>query len=185
MLKRKAYDLLLDWKRGEGESALLIEGARRTGKSTLAEAFAENEYATHLLINFEAAPQAAKSIFEEYCENIDDFFKYLLAYYGISLKKRDALVIFDEVQRFPIARSFIKQLVADGRYDYMETDSLISIKQNVDGIIIPSEEDRIELEPLDFEEFLWTCGEEAFATATSPARSSGSRTPAWQTFAAT
>lgn len=158
ILQRKAYDFLREWKRGNGESALLIEGARRTGKSTLAEEFARNEYESSLIINFETVPQAVKSIFEDHRDNVDDFFKYLFAYYGISLKKRDALIVFDEVQRFPMARSFIKQLVADGRYDYMETGSLISIKKNVEDIIIPSEEDRIELGPLDFEEFLWAQG---------------------------
>ena len=158
MYKRKAYAKLLEWKAGNGESAVLIEGARRTGKSTLAEAFAENEYATHLIINFETAPQEVKGIFAQYRSDVGEFFKYLLAYYGISLKERDALVVFDEVQRFPMARSFIKQLVADGRYDYMETGSLISIKKNVEDIIIPSEEDKLELGPLDFEEFLWASG---------------------------
>lgn len=163
IFKRKAYELLLEWKKGEGSSAVLIEGARRTGKSTLAEEFARNEYASYLLINFETAPAAVKSIFEDYRHDLDEFFKYLFAYYGIRLERRNALIIFDEVQQFPIARSFIKQLVADGRYDYMETGSLISIRKNVEGIIIPSEEDRIELWPLDFEEFLWARSDEQLA----------------------
>ena len=157
MFKRKAYQKLLEWKEGDGESALLIEGARRTGKSTLAEVFAQSEYATYLLINFETVEQTVKDIFEQYRSNIGEFFKYLLAFYGVDLKERNALIVFDEVQRFPTARSFIKQLVADGRYDYLETGSLISIRKNVDNIIIPSEEDRLELGPLDFEEFLWAC----------------------------
>ncbi len=163
MFERKAYQKLLEWKRGNGESAILIEGARRTGKSTLAEHFAQREYGSHLLINFETAPQDVKSIFENYRSNVDDFFKYLLAYYGVSLERRNALIIFDEVQRFPMARSFIKQLVADGRYDYMETGSLISIRKNVEDIVIPSEEDRMELGPLDFEEFLWATGNRQLA----------------------
>lgn len=161
MLKRKAYDSLLEWKRTDGESALLIEGARRTGKTTLAEAFAKNEYATSLVINFETAAPEVLQIFERYRHDVDEFFKYLTAFLGVSLKRRDALVVFDEVQRYPPARSFIKQLVADGRYDYVETGSLISIKQNVAAIIIPSEEDRLELGPLDFEEFLTACGDDA------------------------
>ncbi|WP_241156064.1 ATP-binding protein [Adlercreutzia sp. ZJ154] len=163
IFKRKAYELLLEWKKGNGKSAVLIEGARRTGKSTLAEEFAHNEYASSLLINFETAPEAVKSIFNDYRNNVDEFFKYLLAYYGVRLKERDALIVFDEVQRFPVARSFIKQLVADGRYDYMETGSLISIKKNVEDIIIPSEEDKVELWPFDFEEFLWARGDEQLA----------------------
>ena len=161
--KRKAYDDLLAWKQGNGESAILIEGARRTGKSTLAERFARTEYESYLLINFETAPQEVRDIFNDYRNNVDTFFKYLLAYYGISLVHRRSLIIFDEVQRFPVARSYIKQLVADGRFDYMETGSLISIKKNVEDIIIPSEEDKIELGPLDFEEFLWATGNIAIA----------------------
>lgn len=165
MFERKAYQKLLEWKAGEGESALLIEGARRTGKSTLAETFAKAEYSTHLIINFETVEPSVKEIFEEYRSNVDEFFKYLLLFYGIELKYRDALIVFDEVQRFPMARSFIKQLVADGRYDYLETGSLISIRKNVENIIIPSEEDKIELGPLDFEEFLTACGNAALADA--------------------
>jgi len=157
MFERKAYGKLLEWKAGRGESAILIEGARRTGKSTLAEAFASNEYATSLIINFETAEYEVKDIFLHYRSDIGEFFKYLQAYYGTSLAERNTLVVFDEVQQFPIARSFIKQLVADGRYDFMETGSLISIKKNVKDIIIPSEEDKLNLGPMDFEEFLWAC----------------------------
>ena len=157
MFERKAYKKLLEWKSGHGESAILIEGARRTGKSTLAQTFAAKEYASSLMINFETAGHEIKDIFEQYRSDVGEFFKYLLAFYGVNLKERNALVVFDEVQQFPIARSFIKQLVADGRYDYMETGSLISIRKNVQGIIIPSEEDKLELGPMDFEEFLWAC----------------------------
>lgn len=165
MFERKAYQKMLEWKAGEGESALLIEGARRTGKSTLAEIFAKAEYSTHLIINFETAEASVKEIFEQYRSDIDEFFKYLLLFYGVELKRRDALIVFDEVQRFPMARSFIKQLVADGRYDYLETGSLISIRKNVENIIIPSEEDRLELGPFDFEEFLGACGNAMLAGA--------------------
>lgn len=163
LFRRKVYDDLLAWKQGDGESAILIEEARRTGKSTLAERFAQAEYESYLLINFETAPQEVKDIFNDYRDNVDTFFKYLLAYYGVRLERRRSLIIFDEVQRFPVARSYIKQLVADGRFDYMETGSLISIKKNVEDILIPSEEDKIELGPLDFEEFLWVTGNTAMA----------------------
>ena len=163
MLKRKAYDDLLEWKAGCGESAMLIEGARRTGKSTLAKEFASREYGSRLIIDFDVAPQEVKDLFLHYRDDVDEFFKYLLSYYGVELKRRDALVVFDEVQRFPVARSFIKQLVADGRYDYLETGSLISIRKNVEGILIPSEEDKMDLNPLDFEEFCWATGNEALA----------------------
>ena len=163
MFRRKAYERLLEWKGEGGESAMLIEGARRTGKSTLAEMFASNEYSTSLIINFETAEQAVRDIFEQFRSNVDDFFKYLLAFYGVELKERDALIVFDEVQRFPMARSFVKQLVADGRYDYLETGSLISIRKNVENIIIPSEEDRLSLAPFDFEEFLWAVGNSELA----------------------
>ena len=165
MFKRKAYKKLLEWKEGNGESAMLIEGARRTGKSTLAESFASSEYTTYLLIDFETVEQTVKDIFEQHRSNIDEFFKYLIAFYGVDLKERDTLIVFDEVQRFPIARSFIKQLVADGRYDYLETGSLISIRKNVENIIIPSEEDKLNLGPLDFEEFLWACNNTKLAEA--------------------
>lgn len=177
LFKRKAYEALLDWKKGNGESAVLIEGARRTGKSTLAEQFAQSEYESYLLINFETAPQEVRDIFNDYRDNIDTFFMYLLAYYGVSLKTRKSLIIFDEVQRFPVARSYIKQLVADGRFDYMETGSLISIKKNVEDIIIPSEEDKVELGPLDFEEFLWATGNAALADLIAECFQSGRPLP--------
>lgn len=157
MFERKAYKQLLEWKAGEGQSAILLEGARRTGKSTLAELFAKKEYQSHLIINFETVEHEVKEIFEQYRSDVGEFYKYLLAFYGATLKPRNSLVVFDEVQQFPVARSFVKQLVADGRYDYMETGSLISIKKNVQDIIIPSEEDKLELSPMDFEEFLWAC----------------------------
>jgi predicted AAA+ superfamily ATPase len=165
MFARKAYDKLLAWKQGNGKTAMLIEGARRTGKSTLAEQFAKQEYSTHLLIDFSTVAQEVKDIFEDQRIDMDEFMRYLLTFYGVELKERDALIIFDEVQLFPIARSFIKHLVADGRYDYLETGSLISIKKNVQDILIPSEEDSMDLNPLDFEEFLWATGNKPLADA--------------------
>lgn len=161
MLRRKAYDTMLAWKRtSNGKSALLIEGARRVGKSTLARMFAENEYRSHLEIDFSTASDDIKGLFAQYRSDIDTFFMYLQAYTGVSLIRRDAVIVFDEVQRFPLAREFIKQLVADGRYDYIETGSLISIKRNVENIVVPSEETSMRLNPLSFEEFLWASGSE-------------------------
>ena len=164
MFNRRAYDKLLKWKReSQGSRAMLIEGARRVGKSTLARAFAENEYAAHLIVDFSEAPEDLKSLFMEYRSDLDSFFMYLQAFTGIELPRRDSLIVFDEVQRFPPAREFIKQLVADGRYDYLETGSLISIRRNVENIVIPSEETSLRLSPLNFEEFLWAAGEEQLA----------------------
>jgi len=139
---------------------MLVQGARRVGKSTLATEFARNEYAAHLVIDFSVAPNDVKAIFENYRHDLDAFFRYLFTYYGVVPVTRDTLIVFDEVQRFPIAREFVKHLVADGRYDYLETGSLISIKQNVADIVIPSEEDSLELNPLDFEEFCWAMGDD-------------------------
>ncbi|MGI6506827.1 MAG: ATP-binding protein [Saccharofermentanales bacterium] len=165
MLKRKAYDKLLKWKNNtHGKTAVLIEGARRVGKSTLAETFGKNEYSSCLVIDFFQAPNEVKSYFEDYRTDFDTLFLYLQAFYGITLVEGDSLVIFDEVQMFPQARGLIKYLVADGRYDYIETGSLLSIKQNIDKIVLPSEEETLPLEPLDFEEFLWAMGEENLAT---------------------
>ena len=164
MFNRRAYDKLLKWKReSQGSRAMLIEGARRVGKSTLARAFAENEYAAHLIVDFSEAPEDLKSLFMEYRSDLASFFMYLQAFTGIELPRRDSLIVFDEVQRFPPAREFIKQLVADGRYDYLETGSLISIRRNVENIVIPSEETSLRLSPLNFEEFLWAAGEEQLA----------------------
>lgn len=165
MLKRKAYDQLLEWKKNQnGKTSLLVEGARRVGKSTLVEEFGRSEYASCLVIDFFQAPDEVKGYFEDYRTDFDTLFLYLSTYYGIDLHERDTLVVFDEVQMFPTARGLIKYLVADGRYDYIETGSLLSIKQNVANIVIPSEEETIELNPLDFEEFLWGMGEGRLAT---------------------
>ena len=164
MFKRRAYDKLLQWKRNsKGTRALLLEGARRVGKSTLAKSFAENEYAAHLTIDFSEASDDLKNLFIDYRADIDSFFMYLQALTGTTLPHRDSLIVFDEVQRFPPAREFIKQLVADARYDYLETGSLISIRRNVADIVIPSEESTLRLDPLNFEEFLWAAGEEQLA----------------------
>lgn len=157
MLKRKAYDKLLEWKNNRrGKTAILIEGARRVGKSTLAEIFAINEYKSYLLIDFFQAPEEVKTYFEDYRTDFDTLFLYLQAFYGVTLVEGESLVIFDEVQMFPQARGLIKYLVADGRYDYIETGSLLSIKQNVENTVLPSEEEPLALEPMDFEEFLFS-----------------------------
>ena len=166
MLKRKAYDKLVAWKeRAGGTEALLIEGARRVGKSTLAETFAENEYDSHIIVDFSKAPATVRDIFESQRDDLDTFFMMLSTYYRTRLVERKSLIVFDEVQRFPIAREMVKHLVADGRYDYLETGSLISIRKNIEGIVIPSEEAKFPLEPLDFEEFCWAMGEELLAEA--------------------
>ena len=133
------------------------------GKSALVRAFAENEYDAHLIVDFSEASDGVKDLFRQYRADVDSFFMYLQAYMGASLPHRRSMVVFDEVQRFPPAREFIKQLVADGRYDYIETGSLISIRRNVEDIAIPSEEMALRLEPLGFEEFLWASGESALA----------------------
>jgi predicted AAA+ superfamily ATPase len=160
MLKRKAYDKLLEWKRtGSGNTALLVEGARRVGKSTLVEEFGRKEYGACLVIDFFQAPDEVKGYFKDYRTDFDTLFLYLSTFYGIDLRERDTLVVFDEVQAFPLARGLLKYLVADGRYDYIETGSLLSIRQNVKDIVIPSEEESLKLNPLDFEEFLWAMGE--------------------------
>lgn len=166
MFQRHEYKKLLSWKNeSQGKRALLIEGARRVGKSTLAAEFAKNEYEGSLIIDFSVASEDLKALFLDYRSDIDSFFMYLQAYTGATLPRRNSLIVFDEVQRFPPAREFIKQLVADGRYDYMETGSLISIRRNVEGIVIPSEETSLHMGPLNFEEFLWALGEEQLALA--------------------
>ncbi len=164
MLRRKAYRQLLRWKQEkQGKTAVLLEGARRVGKSTLVEEFGRNEYASCLVIDFFQAPQEVRGYFEEYRADLDTLFLYLQAFYGMDLQRRDSLIVFDEVQAYPAARGLIKYLVAVGRYDYIETGSLLSIKQNVESMVIPSEEETMHLEPLDFEEFLWAMEEEKLA----------------------
>lgn len=155
-MKRKIYDDLLTWKNtSHGASAILIEGARRVGKSYIVEEFARNEYDSYLLINFRKAPDEVKVWFDLYLEDIDKLLLNLQLHYNRKLTPRHSVIIFDEVQACPRAREAIKFLVEDGRFDYIETGSLISIKKNVKGIVIPSEEDKLEMSPMDFEEFLW------------------------------
>lgn len=155
-MKRKIYTQLLEWKeRDNGNCALLLDGARRVGKSYIAEQFGSNEYKSYLLIDFAHLPHPVRDIFENDIHDLDLFFNKLAAYYRISLYTRDSLIIFDEVQRFPAARELIKYLVADGRFDYLETGSLISLRTNIENIVIPSEEEHLEMFPMDFEEFLW------------------------------
>ncbi len=164
MLKRKAYEKLVEWKqRDAGTTALLIEGARRVGKSTLVREFGKNEYASCLFIDFFQAPKEVKDYFETYKADFDTLFLYLSTFYGVDLIPHDTLVVFDEVQMFPTARGLIKYLVEDGRFDYIETGSLLSIKQNVADIVIPSEEKSLRLNPFDFEEFLWAMDEARLA----------------------
>lgn len=160
-MRRKIYEQLLKWKtEKKGSTALLIEGARRIGKSYTAEEFARNEYDSYILIDFSKAPQMVKEWFDEYLEDIDSLLQNIQLHYKKQLTPRKSLIIFDEVQRCPRAREAVKALVKDGRFDYLETGSLISIKKNVKNIVIPSEEDSIEMYPMDFEEFLWAMGNE-------------------------
>ena len=158
-MKRKVYYDLLEWKKNSnGKTAMLIEGARRVGKSYIALEFAKNNYKNYVLINFSKVSDDVKNIFNNYLDKLDDFFLLLSSYYGVELYERETLFIFDEIQFFPRAREAIKFLVEDGRYDYLETGSLISIKKNVKDILIPSEEESIVMYPMDFEEFLWAMG---------------------------
>lgn len=158
-MKRKIYDKLLEWKRiSGGKTAVMLDGARRVGKSYIAEEFARNEYDAYLLIDFAKVSSKVKRYFNEYLEDLDTFFMYLLSAYNVDLPKGKSVIIFDEVQRFPKAREAIKYLVADGRYHYIETGSLISIRKNVKNIVIPSEEWHLEMFPMDFEEFMWATG---------------------------
>lgn len=160
-MKRKIYNDLLRWKNeAQGRCALLIEGARRIGKSYIVEEFAKNEYDAYLLVDFSKAPKLVSEWFDAYLEDIDTLLGNLQLRYNKKLIPRKSLVVFDEIQNCPWAREAIKFLVADGRFDYIEMGSLVSIKKNVKDIQIPSEEDSIEMFPMDFEEFLWAMGEE-------------------------
>ena len=153
--KRKAYDKLVQWKTDYAQNyAVLLEGARRVGKSTIAEQFARNEYRSYILIDFSKASNEIKSCFDD-INDLDMFFLRLQALTGVNLYREESVVIFDEVQLFPKARQAIKHLVKDGRYHYIETGSLISIKKNVENILIPSEEMKIDVYPMDYEEFCW------------------------------
>ncbi|WP_031491083.1 ATP-binding protein [Succinivibrio dextrinosolvens] len=161
ILRRKIYNKLLNWKKEcSGSKALLIEGARRIGKSTICEEFGKNEYKSYIFIDFAKREEIVEGYFKQYINDLDTFFMMLSAYFKVKLYERDTLFIFDEVQMFPQARAAIKYLVADGRYDYIETGSLISVKENIKDIVIPSEERSIQMYPLDFEEFAWAFGED-------------------------
>lgn len=159
MFRRKLYDKLLEWKtESEGRTALLVEGARRVGKSTIVEAFAKKEYDSYILIDFAAASREIRELFSD-LSDLNYIFLQLQLQYRVDLHERRSLIIFDEVQLCPKARQAIKYLVKDRRYDYVETGSLISIKRNVKDILIPSEERKISMYPMDYEEFLWALGD--------------------------
>ena len=158
-MKRKIYKKLLKWKESSnGTTALLIDGARRVGKSYIVEKFAKENYKSYIIIDFNKVSNDVKLLFENYLNDMDTLFLYLSNYFNVTLYERESLIIFDEVQLYPKARSAIKYLVEDGRYDYIETGSLMSIKSNVKDILIPSEEQHIEMYPMDFEEFLLALG---------------------------
>ncbi len=166
VFKRKIYDKMLGWKgKSDGRSAILLEGARRIGKSTIAETFARNEYEDYILLDFAVEDKVVRQNFQENIGDMDIFFRNLFLLKGKSLPEKKAVIIMDEVQLFPFARQAVKYLVADGRYDYIETGSLISIKKNVKDILIPSEEYQLKMFPMDFEEFMWAQGD----TVTVPA----------------
>ena len=159
VFKRKLYDRLLEWKNNrKGRTAILVEGARRVGKSTLVEEFAKNEYESFILVDFNQVPKYIKDLFDD-LTNLNTIFTRLQQHYQVSLEPRKSLIVFDEVQKCPPARQAIKYLVKDGRYDYIETGSLISIKKNTKDITIPSEEERVTMYPMDYEEFRWALGD--------------------------
>ena len=160
-MKRKIEEKLLKWKKeSNGKTALLIDGARRVGKSYIVEEFAKQHYKSYILIDFNQVGSEITDLFDMNLRDLDSFFMYLSAAFNVKLYKRESLIIFDEVQLYPRARAAIKYLVADGRYDYIETGSLMSIKKNVKNIVIPSEERHVKMYPMDFEEFLWAKGED-------------------------
>lgn len=164
VFKRKIYEQMLNWKRSRnGETALLLEGARRIGKSTVVEEFARNEYESYLLIDFSKTSPEVNALFRD-LSDLDYIFIRLQVIFNVHLTERKSVIIFDEVQNQPLARQAIKHLVKDHRYDYIETGSLISIRKNTKNIIIPSEEMRLPMFPMDFEEFRWALGD----TATVP-----------------
>ena len=164
VFKRKIYEKLVDWKKSkDGSTALLIRGARRVGKSTIAEEFAKREYASYIKVDFADAPDAVWEAVAHIADR-DQFFLQLQFIYNVRLEPRKSVIIFDEIQKAPKVREAIKYLVKDHRYDYIETGSLLSIKKNTQGIVIPSEETRIDMFPMDYEEFRWALGD----TATVP-----------------
>ncbi|MBQ9864692.1 MAG: ATP-binding protein [Bacteroidales bacterium] len=160
IFRRKLYNKMLRWKEDRhGESALLIKGARRVGKSTLVEEFARREYRSYIMIDFSVRNNTVDALFKD-MSDLDFFFMRLQQEMNVTLHERESVIVFDEVQLQPLARQAIKHLVKDGRYDYIETGSLLTLKKNVQNILIPSEETRLTLYPLDFEEFLWATGNE-------------------------
>lgn len=164
LFKRKMYDRLLKWKRERnGESAILIQGARRIGKSTLAEEFARNEYESYILIDFAIAPVEVQELFND-ISDLNYIFLRLQLIYRVQLIERKSVIIFDEIQKAPLARQAIKHLVKDRRYDYIETGSLITVHKSSQDILLPSEETRVDMFPMDYEEFRWALGD----TATIP-----------------
>ena len=161
IFERKIYQKMLKWKKdSNGKTALLIKGARRVGKSTIAEEFAKKEYSSYILIDFSIAPKEVHNLFSD-LSDLNYLFLRLQLIYHVNLENRKSVIIFDEVQKEPLARQAIKHLVKDGRYDYIETGSLLSIKKNVENIVIPSEETRIEMVPMDYEEVRWALGDKA------------------------
>ena len=159
IFKRKIYERMLRWKQeSDGHTALLIKGARRIGKSTIAEEFARKEYASYIIIDFSIADDAVKELFS-HISDLNYFFLRIQSLFNVSLHKRKSVIVFDEVQLYPPARQAIKHLVKDHRYDYIETGSLISIKKNIQNILIPSEERKLSMYPMDYEEFLWALGD--------------------------
>ena len=163
VFKRKLYDEILEWKKNRSDKyALLIKGARRVGKSTIAEEFAKNEFRSYILIDFAHTSKAILELFDD-TYHLDFFFLQLQQLTGVRLYEKESVIIFDEVQLLPKARQAIKYLVADGRYKYIETGSLLSIRKNTKDILIPSEEHKISMYPMDFEEFLWAVGDEITA----------------------
>ncbi|MCQ2071459.1 MAG: AAA family ATPase, partial [archaeon] len=162
IFKRKAYDRMLDWKtKSNGETALLIEGARRVGKTTIVRRFAENEYGSRIIIDFANVSESTRKVFEEGLgEGIDNFLMKLQVSEGVSLIPRNGVIVFDDVQKCLKAREMVKYLVADGRFDYIETGSLITTMTRYEDRMNPSEERRMKMYPMDFEEFLWTMGDE-------------------------
>ncbi len=161
--KRKIYDRILDWKENRSDRyALLIKGARRVGKSTIVEQFGKNEFKSYVMIDFAHTSKEIIELFDDMYD-LDFFFLRLQQFTGVKLYEKESLIIFDEVQLCPKARQAIKYLVKDGRYKYIETGSLISIKKNTENILIPSEEHKINMYPMDFEEFLWAVNDEVTA----------------------
>ena len=170
-MKRKIYDQLLLWKnKRKGKSAMMIEGARRVGKSYIVEEFAKNEYKSYILIDFFKVGDDIKDLFKNYKDNLDMLFTYLTTFYSTKLYPRESIIVFDEIEFCPAARAAIKYLVEDGRYDYLETGSLLGMQMSTkhklkknekkEDYLVPSEEEKIVMQPMDFEEFLWALGEE-------------------------